>query len=89
MTIEELLDMTQVYEKILTGYTHCRDINRVHKYIPGHDKLKSKKQKIKEIKIYWEKLADRAIATMLVNKQMDRYGEETKQIDKIPKKEND
>ena len=40
MTIEELLDMTQVYEKILTGYTHCRDINRVHKYIPGHDKLK-------------------------------------------------
>ena len=47
------------------------------------------KQKIKEIKIFWEKLADRAIATMLVNKQMDRYGEETKQIDKIPKKEND
>ena len=46
MTIEELLDMTQVYEKILTGYTHCRDINRVHKYIPGHDKLKSKKQKM-------------------------------------------
>lgn len=89
MDLNQLLDMTQVYEKILTGSTNCRDINRVYKYIPGGDRLKSKKQKIREIKKYWETFADQAIATMLINKQKDQYGKEIPETGEAPKKEND
>ena len=69
MTIQELSFVTYVYEQILTGSTNCAIINAAYKIIDPKYKLKSKKQKIKYIRDYWEKLADQTLANYLINRQ--------------------
>jgi len=67
MNIQQIYELTVVYEAIKTGSTICGDINRVYKYI-SNDKLASKKQKIREIKKYWESMADQALIRMAANR---------------------
>lgn len=75
MNVQDLVFITQTYEKILTGNTNCGIINKAYKLINPKDNLKSKKQKIKAIKTWWENLADNTIATMVINKQKSQNNE--------------
>lgn len=70
MTTEQLLDMTILLEHLKGGGKKtCRDINRVYGYLPMRVVNLPKKQKIREIQQYWDKLADETIKQYLINKQ--------------------
>ena len=71
MTLQELAFVTQVYELILTGNTNCGIINKAYKLVNPKENLKSRKQKIKAIKEFWERLADETIKQYLINKQLN------------------
>lgn len=71
MKVEELLEMTVLLEHLNGGgKKSCKQVNTVYSYLPDpKEKLATKKQKIRAIQDYWNKLADETIAKFLIERQ--------------------